>query len=266
MEQNAHNSIAATDLRMPDIKTYLYETVGKVIEADGYKFKKSNFSFRRKHDKNYEAVYFLFYNYFPLNYQVHFLLEVWNNEIEVVKITFPYKQNIENFNFRSISIPMGEFVDEERIRGQMQKYDQGFVLDRVTGEFVKDESAGGRKNLTWAQIAGHSCELVTSKDLFKASEEMKKILEQQAMPLSNQLSTVGGIDDFFASRPGWSVKSLSLNNMASELIAAKLNAKRDYHEVFKQIGQVIDERIATKAMSQETKKVMDELYKFLQKA
>lgn len=264
MEQNAYNSTTATNLRMPDIKSYLYETVGKVIESAGYKFKKVNFSFRRRCAKNYEAFYFLFYNYFPLNYQVHFLLEIWNDEIESIKAAFPYKQNIEKFNFRSISIPMGEFIDREKIRAHVQKYDKGFILDSVTGEFVKDESAGTKKDLTWAQIAGHSCELVTGKDLFEASEEMKKLLEEEVLPLSSQLSTVEGIDAFFAGRPGWSVNSLSLNNMASELVAAKVLGKRNFHEVFKQIVGVIDERMATKGSGQETRRVIEELYNYLQ--
>lgn len=265
MEQPSNN-LGSTNLRMPDIKTYLYETLGKVIEADGYKFKKSNFSFRRKNAKNYEEIYILFYNYFPLNYQVHFLLEIWNNEIESIKTAFPYKQNIEKFNFRSISIPMGEFVDKEKIRAQIEKEGKGFVLDRDTEEFVKAESTEGRSELTWAQVAGHNCKLVSNNDLFIASEEMERILKKQALPLSNELSTVEGIDTFFAKRPGWSVKSLSLNNFATELVAAKLCGKRDYHEVFKQIILAIDTRIMNYGMSQETRKVMEELYKYLQKS
>jgi hypothetical protein len=263
MEQ-PHNSMAVTNLRMTDIKTYLNEAVGKVIESDGYKFNKSNFLYRRRHGKDYEVIYFLFNNYFPLNYQVLFLLEIWNNDIETIKSAFPYKQSIENFNFRSISIPMGEFVDKEIIRSQLKKYDKRFILDSVTGEIVKDESAERRKDLTWAQIAGHACELVTDRDLFEASEELKKLIKEQVLPLSNQLSSAEGIDNFFAGRRGWSVNSLSLNNFATELIAAKLNGKRDYHEVYKQIVDVIDERVATKGMSRETRKVTEELYKYIQ--
>ena len=264
MEQNTNNSMAATDLRMPDIKNYLYETVGKVIEVKGYKFKKTNYSFTRKQGKDYEEIYFLFHNYFPLKYDSHFSLRIWNAEIQRIKKLFPYQQNIENFGFSTLTIPMGEFVAKERIREQVQKYENGFILDSVTGDFVKDESAGKRKDLTWAQIAGHSFELVTSKDLFEASEEMKRLLEEQILPLSNRLSTIDGIDAFFAGRPGWSVKSLSPNNSASELIAAKLNNKRNYRDVFEQILGEIDKRIASAGMSHEIRKIVEELYKYLQ--
>ena len=260
-----HNNIAPTNLRMTDIKTYLSETVGKIIAAAGYKFKKSNFSFLRKHGKDYEDIYFLFYNYLPVKFDSHFSLRIWNTEIQNVKTAFPYQQNVDNFDFSSLTIPMGYFVDSEKIRAQLQKYDKGFILDSTTGEFVKDESAGRRKDLTWAQIEGYSCELVTSRDLFEASEEMKDLLETQVLPLSYQLSTMEGIDTFFAGRPGWSVNSLSLNNMVTELVAAKLNGKRDYHEVFRRIVEVMDERIAIKGMSHEAKRVAEELYSYLQK-
>src|ERR1700761_4903795 len=142
MEQNAHNSIPATDLRMPDIKTYLYETAGRVIEETGYNFKKSKYSFFRKHGKDYEEIYFLFYNYFPVKYESHFSLFIWNAEIQNVKSAFPYKQNIDNFGFSTLSIPMGVFVDEERIRAQIQKSGGRFMLDMATGDIVKDEFAG----------------------------------------------------------------------------------------------------------------------------
>ena len=264
MEQNAHNSIPATDLRMPEIKTYLYETAGRVIEAAAYKFKKSKYSFSRKHGKDYEEIYFLFYNYFPVKYQSHFSLFIWNAEIQNIKSAFPYQQNIDNFAFSTLHIPMGIFVDEERIRVQIQKNGGGFMLDRATGDFVKDESAGKRKDLTWAQIAGHSCEFATSKDLFEGAEEMKKLLEEKVLPLSRQLSMIDGIDAFFTARPGWSVKSLSLNHFASELIAAKLNGMRDYHEVFRQIAGEVDKRILNFDMSPETRKVLEEIYKYLQ--
>ena len=92
---------------------------------------------------------------------------------------------------------------------------------------------------------------------------MTKLLEERVLPLSNQLSTIDGIDTFFTGRPGWSVKSLSLNNFASELIEAKLNGKRDSHEVFKQIAGEIDKRIINASMSQETRKIIEELYKYL---
>jgi hypothetical protein len=194
----------------------------------------------------YEELHFFFYNYLPVKYESHFSLFIWNAEIQNIKSAFPYQQNIDNFGFSTLNIPMGVFVDEERIRIQIQKNGGGFMLDSVTGEFVKDESAGKRK------------------DLFEGAEEMRKLLEEKMLPLSHQLSMIDGIDTFFAGRPGWSVKSLSLNHFASELIAAKLNGKRDCHEVFRQIVGEVDKRILNFGMSLETRKVIEGLYKYLQ--
>jgi hypothetical protein len=251
------------ELLMSDIKTYLHETVGKKIESTGYKFKKSNFSFKKTHGKDSEFFYFLFYDYTPLNYKVQFLLEIWNNDIEALKTSLPYIQNIENFNFRSISIPMGEFIDRSNIRLQIQKYEKGLSYDKNKGDFIVDESNSKDKPLTWAQISGYNYEFSTNKELFQVAEEITKLLQEKVIPLANQLSTVEGIDLFFTTCPGWSVNSLSLNNFATELVAAKLNGKRDSDEVFNSIIKEIDKKILTGGMSHETRKVIEELNKHL---
>ena len=251
------------ELLMSDVKTYLHETVGRNIESAGYKFKKSNFSFKKKHGKDSEFFYFLFYDYTPINYKVQFLLEIWNNDIEAIKTSSPYIQNIESFKFRSISIPMGEFINSSNIRSQIQKYEKGLAYDKTKGEFIVDESNSKDKPLTWAQIAGYSYEFSTKKELFEVAEEIVKLVQEKALPLANQLSTVDGIDLFFSTCPSWSVNSLSLNNFATELVAAKLNGKRDSHEVFNSIVKEIDKKISTGGMNLETRKVIEELYKHL---
>jgi hypothetical protein len=251
------------ELLMSDVKTYLHETVGRNIELAGYKFIKSNFSFKRKHGKDSEFFYFLFYDYAPLNYKVQFLLEIWNNDIELIKASLPYTQNIESFDFRSISIPMGELVERSNIRAVLQKYERGITYDKANGEFIMDESNTTEKPLTWAQISGYSYEFSTDKELFEVAEEMGKVWQEKALPLANQLSTIEGIDLFFSTCPGWSVNSLSLNNFATELVAAKLNDKRDFYEVFNSIVTEIDKKISTGGMSIETRKVIEELYKYL---
>jgi hypothetical protein len=260
MERNEGNSIA---LRMSIIRMFLYESLNEIFEGEGFKFKKSNFSFKRKRGKNYEVFYFLFFDYFPLNYQVRILLEVWNDDIEKVKIALPYEQNIENFNFRSVSVPMGVFINEQEIRRQIKKYDTGYMLDETTGDFIKKDHTNTPLELTCAQIQGYSYELATDKDLLNVSTAMTALLQMHILPLANKLSTTGGIDDFFASRPGWSVNSLSLNNFVSELIAAKLSGQRSVEEVYMQIQFEIDKKNLLGGKSQETKRVIEEIYKYL---
>ncbi|HVX01036.1 MAG TPA: hypothetical protein VHA52_11450, partial [Candidatus Babeliaceae bacterium] len=82
-----------TELRLPGIKEYLHQTIGKDIEDNGFTFKKSDFTFKRKHNKSYEQIMFLFYNYHPLHYSFDFLLVIYNDQIELIKQSLPAQQH-----------------------------------------------------------------------------------------------------------------------------------------------------------------------------
>src|ERR1700730_575553 len=107
-----YERLPSLELWFPSIKKYLYKTVGGQIESEGFKFNKSEFSFKRKHGKDYEELCFVLQNHFPVNYKVSFVLKIWNQEIKLVKAAFPFNKDIENFKFRSIVIFMGHFMEE----------------------------------------------------------------------------------------------------------------------------------------------------------
>ena len=58
MTRDIYGNGNGTALRMADIKIYLHETAGKLIEAEGFKFNKAAFWFTRRHKKNYEQFFF----------------------------------------------------------------------------------------------------------------------------------------------------------------------------------------------------------------
>jgi hypothetical protein len=227
-----YERIPNLELWFPSIKKYLYKTVGQQIESAGFKFNKSEFSFKRKHGKDYEELCFVIQNHFPLNYKVSFVLKIWNQEIKTVKAAFPFTQDIENFKFRSIVIFMGHFMEEmnRTIPGS------GLIYDYT---------------------------LITNKDLFEATDNLLGLLHDCVLPISKELSNLDGIDNFFAKRPGWSVNNLSLNNITTELIAAQLNKKRNFEEVFWQIREEMSKKIAGGEMNIESRISIEQFYKFL---
>jgi hypothetical protein len=220
------------ELWFPSIRKYLYKTAGKQMELAGFKFNKSEFSFKKKHGKDYEQICFILQNQFPLCYKISFVLKIWNHEIKTIKASLPFKHQIEDFKYRSIALFMGHFIEEMKL----PRLKQGQIYDYT---------------------------IMTNKDLFAASDKLSELLHEQVLPLSNQLCNMEGIDSFFASRPDWSVNNLTLNNITTELIAAKLNKKRNYDDVFWQIREAIGLKIASGEMSLESRIVIEQLYKYL---
>jgi hypothetical protein len=227
-----YERLPSLELWFPSIKKYLYKTIGGQIESEGFKFNKSEFSFKRKHGKDYEELCFVLQNHFPVNYKVSFVLKIWNQEIKSVKAAIPFKEDIENFKFRSIVIFMGHFMEEQN----QAKPGSGLLYDYT---------------------------LITNKDLFQASDNLIGLLNEQVLPISKELSNIDGIDGFFANRPGWSVNNLTLNNITTELIAAQLNKKRNFDEVFWQIREGMGKKIASGEMNLESRISIEKLYKFL---
>jgi hypothetical protein len=254
--------LKTTEFTLSQIKQSVYEGIRLNLENSDFKFKKSNFSFRRKHGNDYEIFYFLFYDYFPLGFNVHFLLESWNNEVERIKSALPYEQTIENFNFRSISIAMGDFIDAEEIKNQILKI-RPFIGD-TTCNFQQQAKPIDRKAiLTRAQIDGYSFFIVSKDDLAEACNRLKALLNDKALPLSDLLATLSGINRFFESWKNWSVESLSLNNMATEIVSAKLGQERNYIKAYESVMSHINLLIKNSILTPAVAKVIEELDKFM---
>ena len=223
--------LPSLELWLPDIKKYVFENAGQCLEDIGFSYLKSDSAYRRTRSRNYEEFCFVFANQFPVSYRIAFLLQIWNHQIKTAKTGFPLQSKIDNYKLRSLVLFMNHFP----MPGQA---DQEKILDNA---FL----------------------LVTNKDLFLYTDRMMRILQEQAIPLADQLCELDGIDSFFGDRPGWSVNSLNFNNITSELAAAKLNAKRNFKEVFQQIITGIDQKVLQKEMGTDMKENTTKFYEYL---
>jgi hypothetical protein len=223
------DNFTPTELRMPVIRACLYDTVGRLIEAEGYKFKKSDYTYKRKHGKSYEQIMFLFYDYFPLNYSFTFLTYVFNETIENIKLSLPPQDHFQSFNRYSLFIPIDYFTHH-----------------------IKSKSLGE---------LGRDYQVITLDDLMDVANAIDKTFKEEVFPLLDILTTIDGIDVFFTKRGvKWAVDGDSLNHICTDLIAAKLNGKRDYHMVFEEIVQAIK---ATEKPNLQTVTVIENLYEYL---
>jgi hypothetical protein len=219
------------ELWLPDIKKYVFESLQKLLIPAGFSFRKSESAFRREHGKDHEEFSILFANQFPINYRLSFLLEIWNHEVKSVKSAFPGHTAIENFKMRSLVLFLNQF--KARNTGQ-EEINQA-------NDFV----------------------LYTNKDLFLATDNLVRLIQEQALPLADQLSELDGLDSFFEDRKGWSVNNLNLNNMTTDLIVAKLNGKRNMAMAYEEMLENIDQKIQAREMSEDIKKIIARLYLFL---
>jgi hypothetical protein len=223
------DNFTPTELRMPVIRTCLHDTVGRLIEAQGYKFKKSDHSYKRKLGNSYEQIKFLFYDYFPLNYGYDFLVYVFDENIEKIKLSLPPQDHFQSFNRYSIFIVMDYFTHH-----------------------IKSKSLGEM---------GRDYQVVTLDDLMNTANAVCKTFKEEVLPLLETLTTIDGIDDFFNEKGvNWAVESNFMNNVCTDLISAKLNGKRNYHNVFEEIIQAIK---ATEKPNLQTLKVIENLYLYL---
>jgi hypothetical protein len=229
-----NEDLSHLELWMPDIKRYIRKNPGTMLEAEGFVYNKPDFSFKRKHKKTFEELSFLFVNQFPISYRINFLLQIWNHDVKTIKEAYPHQSDIENYKLRSLVFFMRDFISEA-------EYAETF------------------------QSAGYDFLVLTNKDLFRAADAIAGILQEQTIPLCNQLSKLDGLDRFFEDRPGWSVNSLNINNITTDLIVAKLNRKRDFREVVRQISIDIDRKIADKEMDKEAKLSVEKFCNYLSK-
>ena len=68
-----------------------------------------------------------------------------------------------------------------------------------------------------------------------AGDWLAQTLQYELIPLCDQLSTIAHMDDFFESKPEWSLNTHSGGNICTDLIVAKLNRKRDFEQRYEQL-------------------------------
>lgn len=230
--QSPFGELKSAEIRLPEIRTYIHGTVGKEIENFGYKFRKSDFTFKKKKAKDFVQFIFLFHDYNPLNYDTQFSFSVFNAEIQEIKSKIAFNEFLDPTDWTSFLIPMGDFVESEKA-----------------------------KQVKWRLHFNYY--LSTRKELLDAAEQMSNLLKKDILPICESLFAMDGINDLFSSRGiKWSVGSLSINNMTADLISAKLSGKRDYHKVYKEMAEEIKPYL-NNGLHPSTLPAIEDLYKYL---
>ena len=213
------------ELMIQEVQSYLYKIIHAPMEDAGFKFSRYNFSFARKHEKNFQEFGFIFINQSPVNHRINFILQIINKHVKEIKSSFFHRLERKDFMPSSIII--------------------------LLQDFGEDGSCSSLKDF-----------VVTSyKDLFIAAESISKILQYEAVPLCDLLSTLNDLDSFYTGRGGWSVDNFNLDNIISELIIARLNAKRDLHELYHQIMEDIE--TSKKRPDHDAVKIIELCYDYL---
>lgn len=199
------------------------------MELADFKFDKYSYSFSRKHGKNTQEIGFLFINQFPINYRVNFLLQIRNQQIREIKSAF-LRTNIygNDFKLSSLMLLMSDFIEENSTQQPSKDY-----------------------------------KLFTNTDLFAAAASINIMLQEKVIPLCDKTATVSDIDNFFANRPGWSVEKMVLENIINELIAARINRKRNFDELYESIMRDINLSIENGKLQSDTRTIIESCYRYL---
>jgi hypothetical protein len=262
MKENIYGNKVFVDLKIPEIKLFIAESLGEDFKNQKFKFNKSDFTFRRGNKKDLQEIYFRFISSAPLNFKIKFSLRTLNSEIELVKSNFSIKYKTELADFATMQIFMGDFLDEGVILRMVNKWN-GLVYDKSKNEFVKDDSTSEIKILTRTQISGFQYEIYDSKDIMEFAADIKRLFIEKVFPLCNQLCTIDGIDRFFESKSLFSVNSLRQNNFEVELIAAKLAGRRDLSTTYERVKILVDNGITLGILDSTVGSYIDMLYKYL---
>ena len=107
--------------------------------------------------------------------------------------------------------------------------------------------------------------ITNQRDLFMAGDWLSQILQYELIPLCDQLSSIAHMDNFFASRPEWSLNTRSGGNICTDLIVARLNHKRDFEERYVQLMEGLHQRIQQQLISPESRQLLSLCYDAVKK-
>src|SRR5689334_21474608 len=120
---HSHKLIPPAQIRLSEIKSHLTETLCQQIKASGFSFNKSSFEFKKKNRGNYVRLFFLFYDYYPLNYRISFHIVCKNEKLQEIKTHLSKKDPATDFAVSSLGFSLGDFVDEVSIDRNVNERD-----------------------------------------------------------------------------------------------------------------------------------------------
>lgn len=101
------------------------------------------------------------------------------------------------------------------------------------------------------------------RDLFMVGDWLAQTLQYDLVPMCDQMSTVEHMDSFFESKPDWSLNTRSGGNICTDLITAKLNKRRNYHERFLHLNNALLEKIENRQINPESRQLLSLCYDYL---
>ena len=73
------------------------------------------------------------------------------------------------------------------------------------------------------------------------------------------------MDDFFGSRPEWSLNTCSGGNVCTDLIVARLHRKRDFEKRYVELMEGLQQRIQQQRISPESRELLSLCYDAIKK-
>ena len=223
--EKTSKEIPALELWLQDVQSYIHQGTLDPLKRAGFTFSRSNFTYKRKNKKSQDELSIIFLSQFPISYRVSFQLEIWHSAIKDIKESF-----------------MSDILNKESNLCSIILYPKDFPSNDPQQEIVKDYS-----------IFNH-------RDLFLAGDWMAQIFQYELIPLCDQLSTLQHMDSFFQAKPVWSLNTRSGGNICTDLIVARLNKKRNFHDRYQQLLQGLQIKIDNKLISPESRQLLSLCY------
>jgi hypothetical protein len=216
---------SALELWLKDVQSYIYKMTRPLMEHARFSFHREDYSYRRKNRKSTDELSFIFLNCYPVNYRVSFILEIRHPEIRQVKESFMKEILQKESHLSSIILNLKDFPPADPQQERVRDYP-----------------------------------ITNYRDLFMVGDWLGQTLQYELIPLFDQLSSIPHMDHFFGSRPEWSLNTGSGGNICTDLIAARLNRKRDFEERYVQLLEGVQQRIQQQLISPESRELLSLCY------
>lgn len=218
------------ELWLLEVQSYISRVAGAPLKHAGFQFNRANFSYKRKNKKSQDILSIIFLSRFPVNYRLGFQLEIWHPQVRHIKESF-----------------MHDILNKESNLCSIILFNKDFPAESSEQEEIKDYS------------------LYNHKDLFMIGEWLEQTLQQELIPICDQMSTVEQMDSYFEANPFWSLNTHSGGNICTDLIVAGLNRKRDIHTRYQELLLGIQVRIENRQMNPESRELLSLCYDTLKK-
>jgi hypothetical protein len=216
---------SSLELWLLEIQSYIAKVTAGPMKHGGFEFSKSRFCYKRKNKKSQDELSIIFLSHFPVNYRIGFQLEIWHPQIKQVKETYMKHILNKESDLCSIILHLKDFPSQD-----------------PEHEIVKDYT-----------ISNH-------RDLFMVGDWLSQTFQYELIPLCDQMSTIEHMDSFFGARPEWSLSTRSGGNICTDLITAKLNKRRNYHERFQELHSALQEKIENHQANPESRQLLTLCY------